>query len=117
MEFRPKDGLLSEQPVQHTFNTLLPDIAYIVSVAAINNVGNGHPNITVQTTAEEGTCVVCFEPVLHKIYNILHINKEIYIYIIKVLKFTKMPLFIKLYLLLFWQLGASSTLKQPKAMK
>ena len=63
MEFRPKDGLLSEQLVQHTFNTLLPDIAYIVSVAAINNVGNGHPNITVQTTAEEGKCVVCFESV------------------------------------------------------
>ena len=58
IEFRPKDGLLSEQPVQHTFNTLLPDIAYIVSVAAINNVGNGHKSSIVQTTAEEGTCLI-----------------------------------------------------------
>ena len=60
-ELKTREVLLNEQPIQHTFNNLLPDIDYTVSVAAINNVGNGYPNITVQTTAEEGTCVICFE--------------------------------------------------------
>ena len=54
VQLKTRDVLLSEQPIQHTFNTLLSDTYYTVSVAAINNVGIGHPDATFRRTTEEG---------------------------------------------------------------